>query len=118
MKQPKYRNKKVVIDGITFMSTKEGNRYLELKLLERAGEISHLELQPKFKLFGRNGPILIKSKGFPNGRHATYIADFAYFCPRRDKRISEDCKGYRTAVFILKKAIVEACYPGVEIVEI
>lgn len=100
------------------MSTKEGNRYLELKLLERAGEISHLELQPKFKLFGRNGPVLVRSKGFPNGRHATYIADFAYFCSKRNKRVVEDVKGMRTAIFILKKAITEDCYPGIEIVEL
>lgn len=32
----KYNNKKITIDGIKFDSIKEGNKYKELKLLERA----------------------------------------------------------------------------------
>lgn len=39
----KYHNRKTVIDGITFDSAKEARRYMELKLLERAGEISNLQ---------------------------------------------------------------------------
>lgn len=35
----KYRNKKVIVDEKEFDSKREGNRYKELKLLERAGEI-------------------------------------------------------------------------------
>ncbi|MGP1455872.1 MAG: DUF1064 domain-containing protein [Treponema sp.] len=38
------------VDGITFDSMAEMNRYLELKQLERAGIITDLELQPKFLL--------------------------------------------------------------------
>ena len=38
------------IDGITFDSLAEMNRYLELKMLEKAGIITDLELQPKFLL--------------------------------------------------------------------
>lgn len=117
-KFPKYRNIATEIDGLRFASKKEAKRYSELKLLERAGEISHLEIQPKFKLYGRNGPILVKSKGFPKGRHATYVADFAYFCPERDKRVVEDVKGVRTPLYIFKKACVEENYPAVEIIEI
>jgi hypothetical protein len=37
----KYRAQPVVIDGIRFASKKEGARYLELKLLERAGKIKN-----------------------------------------------------------------------------
>ena len=40
MKRPKYKNHVVTIEGITFDSMKEGNRYRELKLLERAGKIT------------------------------------------------------------------------------
>lgn len=115
----KYKAQPVTIDGIRFASKKEANRYCELRLLLKAGEISNLEIQPRFKLFGMSGaPVLIKSKGYPNGRHATWVGDFAYFCTYREKRICEDVKGVRTPVFILKKAIVLACYPGLEIVEI
>ncbi len=49
-KIPKYRNEKAVIDGYTFDSKKEANRYFELKMLQRAGEITALELQPKFEI--------------------------------------------------------------------
>jgi len=37
---PKYGNKKTVVDGITFDSMREANRYRELKLLERAGKVT------------------------------------------------------------------------------
>ena len=43
----KYRNKKTELDGIAFDSKREAERYAELKLLERAGEISYLQLQPE-----------------------------------------------------------------------
>lgn len=46
----KYGNKKITIDGIEFDSRKEAERYSELKLLERAGEIKDLELQKSFEL--------------------------------------------------------------------
>jgi dsDNA-binding SOS-regulon protein len=44
----KYNAKKTVVDGITFHSKKEADRYCELRLLQKAGQISHLELQPVF----------------------------------------------------------------------
>lgn len=50
MKYNKYGNIKTVIDGIKFDSKRESERYLELKLLEKAGEISDLKLQPRFIL--------------------------------------------------------------------
>ena len=114
----KYGNKKTVVDGIRFDSEREAKRWEELKILEKKGEISHLERQPSFKLYGKSGPVLIKSPRYKNGRHATYRADFAYFCAARNKRIIEDAKGMRTREFILKKAVVEACYPAIEIVEV
>ncbi len=46
----KYKNKKVVLNGITFDSQKEARRYRDLSLLERAGEINDLELQKAFIL--------------------------------------------------------------------
>lgn len=118
-RRSKYGNVKVTTpDGETFDSGREADRWMQLKLLEKAGEISHLERQPKFYLYGAKGPVLIRSKGYPNGRRAVWKGDFAYFCSIRNKRICEDVKGVRTPIFILKKAICEACYPGLEIVEI
>lgn len=50
MKRHKYSAQKVVYDGITFHSKKEGRRYLDLKLLEKSGQISRLRLQVPFTL--------------------------------------------------------------------
>jgi hypothetical protein len=117
-KRSKYNATKTMVDGVLFDSRKEAKRYGELKQLEKAGEISHLELQPKFFLFGSNGAVLMKSDRYPNGRRATWRGDFSYFCSQRNKRICEDVKGVRTDMYLLKRAVVEACYPGLEIVEI
>lgn len=68
----KYNNKKVQVDMYVFDSIIESQRYKELKLLERAGEISNLELQPKFLLqetFKKNGKTY---------KAINYIADFMY----------------------------------------
>ena len=46
----KYGNQKVIIDGIKFDSKAEAERYKELKILERAGKIRGLRLQPKYLL--------------------------------------------------------------------
>lgn len=44
---PKYHNKKTVVDGRTFDSKKEAERYDELLLLQRAGAITDLSRQVK-----------------------------------------------------------------------
>jgi len=115
-KPSKYRNVPVVVDNIRFDSKAEAARWCELKLMEKAGLISHLERQPEFKLASGGNPVLIRSKRYPNGRQVKYKADFAYF--DGDKRIIEDVKGMRTKEFILKKAFVEAQFPAVRIVEV
>lgn len=99
----KYSAQKTVVDGIVFASKKEAKRYGELRLMQRAGLIRNLELQPKF-------PIIIKgTKCF------TYIADFAYFDDHN--RVIEDVKGMKTAMYRLKRKCVIAMY-GVKILEI
>lgn len=110
MSRSKYRNVKSVVDGITFDSKAEAKRYMELKLLERAGEIENLTLQPKFDC-------IIDAK-----KVCSYRADFSYFTRTPsglgEKRVVEDVKGYKTSVYKLKKKLVEALYPGVTITEI
>ncbi len=96
MSKSKYRAKKCEIDGIKFDSLKEGRRYKNLKLLERAGEISELSLQPKFDLIV-NG----KKCGF-------YKADFRYI--ENGKEVIEDVKGMKTPVYNLKKKLIKAIY--------
>lgn len=111
----KYRAKPVTIDGIRFASKREANRYSELRLLEKAGVIRNLELQPKFALMIDGRPILIRSKGYPNGRAASFKADFAYF--EDNRRVIEDSKGVRTEAYALRRAVVEAIY-GIRIDEV
>lgn len=98
----KYRNKPVVIDGVRFMSQKEGARYLALK--ERK-DIENLELQPVFKC-ELNGVKICK-----------YIADFRYYDKKFGQTITEDVKGFKTNIYKLKKKLVKALF-GIDIVEI
>ncbi len=100
LKPSKWKNVKKSIDGHTFDSTGEANRYIELKALESAGVISNLELQPRFILQD-------KQKGI---RAIEYRADFRY----RDIAglwINEDFKGAETEIFKLKMKIFRRKYP-------
>jgi hypothetical protein len=104
----KYRNVPTVVDGVRFASRKEARRYGELKLLERAGVISNLEVQPKIKLEVAGRRILYRS-----GRQATYRGDFRYL--ENGRYVVEDTKGMRTRDYKLKDAILLA--NGIYVVE-
>lgn len=115
-RKSKYGAKRTMVDGILFDSKAEAARYGYLKARQEKGEISHLELQPSFKIYDRHGnPIR-----YDSGRQAVYKADFAYFDPAQNKRVVEDVKSKatRTPVYKLKKALVEANFPAVKIVEV
>ena len=108
----KYKNKKIIIDGIKFDSKKEGNRYIQLKTLEKEGLIQELKLQKEFLLqpaFKKNGKTY---------RKITYKADFCYFSVKEGKYIVEDVKGFKTEVYKLKKKIFEYVYKDLELKEI
>jgi len=105
----KYNARRVKVDNILFDSIRESARYGELKILQRAGEISNLELQPAYKLGTDEAPVLIKSKGYPNGRRVTYRADFRYI-DKAGNTIVEDSKGVDTPTSRLKRALVESQY--------
>lgn len=108
----KYRNEKIVVDNIKFDSNREGQRYLDLKMLERAGEIKDLRLQYKFILQdGYVGPTGKKI------RPITYVADFVYYDIKKGCMVVEDVKGMRTDVYKLKKKLFEFRY-GIPIIEV
>jgi len=86
----KYGAKKTTVDGITFDSIKESLRYQELMLLERAGEIENLTLQPLFELV----PRFTMADG-TTVRAMTYTADFMY--KDGDYIIVEDVKSKATS---------------------
>ena len=106
----KYHNTKVIIDGIRFDSKKEGERYKELKLLEKMGLIDNLRLQVPFEIqpsFKFNGKTI---------RAITYVADFCYLDNVKNKMIIEDTKGYKNQVYLIKRKMM--MYKGFEIIEI
>ena len=110
-KKHKYNAKAVVIDGIRFPSEKEGERYLELKMLEKAGKIKDLQLQPVFLLqegFYYQGKAI---------RQITYRADFKYV-DEKGRVVVEDVKGFKTDVYKLKKKLFLKKYPDVIFKEI
>ena len=90
---PRINAKKARCGDLIFDSTGERDRYIELKELERRGEINDLQVQPRFVLQSR-------FKNLFTGKYVaaiTYTADFRYGCddPRRGARIVvEDWKGW------------------------
>lgn len=105
----KYRNKKVIVDNITFDSIAESRRYLELNTLFMCGTIVDLVLQPQFILAES---CIIKGRKKPPLR---YKADFSY---KKDGIvIVEDVKGMLTKEYIIKRHLMKTVH-GIDIVEI
>ena len=103
----KYHNREVEIDGIKFDSTKEGERYLELKLLLKAGKIRDLQMQVEFELIPKQG----------GERACKYKADFVYHMADTGKMVVEDVKGKRTREYIIKRKLMLWRH-GIKIVEV
>lgn len=111
-KRNKFGAKKVIIDGIEFDSTKEGNRYRELKLQEHRGFIKNLELQPKFVL----------QEAFRyKGKHVASIKftlDFRY--KKEGKIIIEDVKGgkaTKTEAYSIRRRLLLKQNPDINFIE-
>lgn len=107
----KYHAKRFYVDGIPFDSKKEGIRYRELLLSERAGEITNLERQVKFILIPaqREADQPGKRGGIKNGklieREVAYYADFVYL-DKSGNLIVEDTKGMKTKDYIIKRKLM------------
>lgn len=101
----KYHNIKTkTFDGIEFDSSKEARRWNELKLLERAGEITNLQRQVKYTLIPSQYETIERyskdGKRLKDGtklieRECSYIADFVYVDNRTGETVVEDVKGYQ-----------------------
>ena len=96
----KYGNKKVEVDGIVFDSKREARRYLELTLLEKAGEIRNLERQVKFELIPSQ-----RIDGKVVERSCDYVADFTYY-DKDGRYVVEDTKGMKTKDYIIKRKLM------------
>ena len=90
------------MDGYLFDSRKEANRYWELKMLERAGQISGLRMQVPFELI----PAQRDMKGKVVERACVYRADFVY--EENGKTIVEDVKSpaTRTPEYRIKRKLM------------
>lgn len=104
MARSKYGAIKTVVDGIKFDSKKEANRYCELKILKTVGEVDNFNLQPAFLLQES-----FKRKDGKKIREIWYVADFEVWYPDGRREI-EDVKGVETAVFKIKRKLLEAKY--------
>lgn len=101
-------------EGVVFDSKAELARWEELKILQRAGEISGLVRQQEFPLAFNGRAVLMRSGRYPNGRVCTYTVDFSY-TTAEGVAVYEEVKGFDTPESRLRRAVVEALY-GIEII--
>ena len=106
----KYGNRKVERDGIVFDSVKECQRYCELKLMQRAGMISDLQLQVPYELIPTQ-----RIDGKLAEKALNYVADFVY--KQNGQTVVEDTKGMRTRDYIIKRKLMLWVH-GIRIVEV
>ena len=97
-RESKYHAKKCSLPtGEVFDSVRERDRYLELCLLQRAGQIEELQRQVRFRL--------IPSQ--EGERPVDYVADFVYTDVGTGETIVEDVKGVKTPEYIIKRKLMQ-----------
>lgn len=103
-KPSKHHNVKVTLDGKTFDSKREANRWLMLTGAQSRGEITDLRRQVNFDLTAieRNHP----ERGFQTV--GKFRADFTYY--EKGKFVVEDSKGQRTDFYSWKARHFEIEY--------
>ena len=109
----KYQAQTCIVNGIPFDSRKEGRRYQQLLLLERAGVISDIKRQVKFVLipaqyetyerYGKRGQRLKDGRRLIE-KECSYYADFTY--NEGESFVVEDTKGFRTTDYKIKKKLM------------
>lgn len=100
----KYHAKKTVVDGITFDSRKEADRYIVLKGMEEDGTIGDLRRQVRYELIPAFD---VDGKHY---RPVFYVADFVYVDRETGDEVVEDVKGMRTDVYRLKSKLFARRY--------
>lgn len=105
----KYRAKATICQqGHKHPSKREAARCDELHLLQKAGAISDLEIEPTFHFVIDGKPLLMK-----NGHKAKYRPDFLYVENGQD--IAEDVKGFTVRDFPLREALFRALFPTIQL---
>lgn len=102
VKRHKYGARKVVLDGITFDSLLEADRWATLRAAEKAGMISNLRRQVTFELVP-GVKLLGEDRARPPIR---MVADFVY--TQNGVNIIEDTKGMDTPQARLKRHLMKA----------
>lgn len=118
----KYHAKKIETPYGWFDSKREYSRYKALRRLLNEGAIKDLERQKKYVLipsqrepdtFGKRGG---KIKGKIIERECAYYADFTYYDVKTHKFVVEDCKGFKTPEYKIKKKLMLFVF-GIRITE-
>ena len=115
-RKSKYGNRKIIKDGQAFDSVKEARRWIELSLLEKAGEITDLRRQVEFPLLPtqREASTEVYQRGENKGKPkpgkviekpVVYVADFVYKT-KEGETVVEDTKGFRTKDYVLKRKML------------
>lgn len=104
----KYKNKKVVVDGIEFDSEHESEYYLVLKKEKEQGKIKDFELQKKYVL----------QEGFKkygkSYRPITYTVDFVIHHLNGEIECV-DVKGMETQQGIMRRKMFDFLYPHLKL---
>ena len=104
----KYGNRKTEANGFVFDSSKEAGRYRELLILQKAGIVSEIELQPRFVLQDAymDGPKLV--------RKMEYVADFRVTYSDGSVEV-EDVKSpaTKTKTYLIKRKLFRKLFPDV-----
>lgn len=103
-RRSKYGAKKTLYDGVKYDSQAEAQRAQEIDMLIKAGKVQSVERQPKFDIYINDTKVCY------------YKADFRITWADGTETI-EDVKGFKTAMYRLKKKMTEAAY-GIKIVEV
>jgi len=110
--ESKYHSKRIKTPAGTFDSKREYKRYLALVKREKEGSISNLKRQVKYVLIpaqrepdtiGKRGG---KIRGKLIERECYYMADFVYYDEIKGCEVVEDCKGYKTPEYKIKKKLM------------
>lgn len=103
MRSGKFNARQVKEDGYTFASKMEHKRYCDLKLMLKGKIIEGLIVHPKFK-------------AIVNGvKVCDVILDFQYFDKTTKKLVYEDVKGFDPPMSKLKRRLLKALFPEVEV---
>jgi hypothetical protein len=107
-KASKYNNHRFTDSEGSWDSKRERARWDQLRALESAGQIEDLKKKIPYELIPssmKNGKKL---------RPVVYIADYVY--TENGLTVVEDCKGFRTKLYLIKKRLMWERY-GIDIYE-